>query len=142
MKKAITGNVSIDIDAPKSKVWDALTNPEQIKKYLFGTQTSSDWKVGSTITFRGEWEGKAYEDKGTILQIEPEKILKYSYWSSMSNTKDEPDNYQIMTYVLESAGVKTRLSILQESCPSEEAREHSENNWKYVLETMKAMLEK
>ncbi len=142
MKKAITGNVSIDIDAPKSKVWDALTNPEQIKKYLFGTQTSSDWKVGSPITFRGEWEGKAYEDKGTILQIEPEKILKYSYWSSMSNTKDEPDNYQIMTYVLESAGVKTRLSILQESCPSEEAREHSENNWKYVLETMKAMLEK
>ena len=142
MKTAITGNVSIDIDAPKSKVWDALTNPEQIKKYLFGTQTSSDWKVGSPITFRGEWEGKAYEDKGTILQIEPEKILKYSYWSSMSNTKDEPDNYQIMTYVLESAGVKTRLSILQESCPSEEARKHSESNWKYVLETMKAMLEK
>ena len=142
MKKAITSNVSIDIDAPKSKVWDALTNPEQIKKYLFGTQTSSDWKVGSPITFKGEWEGKAYEDKGTILQIEEAKILKYNYWSSMSNLKDEPDNYQIITYVLDDRDSKTPLSIVQENCASDETREHSESNWKYVLETMKTMLEK
>ena len=98
--------------------------------------------MGSPITFKGEWEGKAYEDKGTILQIEEAKILKYNYWSSMSNLKDEPDNYQIITYVLDDRDSKTPLSIVQENCASDETREHSESNWKYVLETMKTMLEK
>ena len=86
--------ITVTINAPKSKVWDALTNPAQIKKYMFGTDASSDWKVGSPITFRGVWEGKPYEDKGTILEMMKEKILKYNYWSNFSGDRDEPSNYR------------------------------------------------
>ena len=46
------------INAPASKVWDALTKPEQIKQYMFGTEVTTDWKVGSPITYKGEWKGK------------------------------------------------------------------------------------
>ena len=97
----LTLTTSVSIQAPLAKVWHALTDPEQIKKYLFGTETVTDWKAGSPITFSGEWEGKAYQDKGTILEIEKEKILKYSYWSSFSGTEDKPENYANVTYRVE-----------------------------------------
>ena len=74
MIKDITLHVSVFIKAPASKVWEAITNPEQIKKYLFGTETCSTWNVGSPITFRGVWEGKDYEDKGTILEMRKKRF--------------------------------------------------------------------
>ena len=90
MSKTLSLKVSVSINAPKTKVWDALTNPVQIKKYLFGTETVSDWKVGSPITFRGVWEGKPYEDKGRILEIKKESLLKYNYWSNFPAIRTSP----------------------------------------------------
>lgn len=133
--------ISVSLKAPRPKVWDALTNPQQIKKYLFGTETVSDWKVGSPITFSGEWEGKPYEDKGTILEIQKEKILKYNYWSSFSGAKDEPSNYSNITFLLSEENGDTLLTLGQDNFKSQEALSHSETNWKMVFDTMKKMLE-
>jgi len=80
MKNAIKGEASMVVDAPREVVFDALTNPGQIKKYFFGTEAVSDWKVGSPLYFRGEWEGKKYEDKGTILEKKDGELLKYKSW--------------------------------------------------------------
>jgi uncharacterized protein YndB with AHSA1/START domain len=63
MKKGLTARTSITIHAPVSGVWEALTEPELIKQYLFGTEAVSDWKVGSSIAYKRVWEGKSYEDK-------------------------------------------------------------------------------
>jgi uncharacterized protein YndB with AHSA1/START domain len=134
--------VSVSINASKSKVWSALTDPEQIKKYLFGTETTSDWKAGSPITFSGVWEGKAYVDKGTILQIEKEKLLKYNYWSSFSGTEDKPENYANITYSLEEQRGQTIFNITQDGIKTSEAREHSEQNWRMVMNSLKELLEK
>ena len=133
--------LSTTINAPIAKVWDAVVNPAQIKKYMFGTDTVSDWKVGSPIKFTGEWEGKPYEDKGTILQIEKEKILKYNYWSNFSGDKDEPANYSNITYEISSQGGGTRFTLTQDNFKTEEARAHSEKNWGMIFEMMKKMLE-
>jgi len=137
-----TLTTSISIDAPKSTVWNALTDPAQIKKYLFGTDTVTDWQVGSPITFSGVWEGNAYQDKGTILEIEKEKILKYNYWSSFSGTDDKPENYANITYLLQDQAGETIFTIIQDGIKSPEAREHSEQNWKMVMGKLKELLEK
>jgi len=134
--------ITVTIHANKSKVWNALTDPAQIKKYLFGTDTTSDWKVGSPITFRGVWEGKAYIDKGTILQIEKEKLLKYNYWSSFSGSEDRPENYANITYTLEDHNGNTVFHLTQDRIKTKEARDHSEQNWKMVLNSLKDLLEK
>jgi uncharacterized protein YndB with AHSA1/START domain len=141
MTNTLTLNTSISINAPKSKVWMALIDPEQVKKYFFGTVLKSDWKVGSAITFSGEWEGKPYMDKGTILQIETEKILKYNYWSSFSGTEDKPENYANIVYSLEEKNGETVFSILQDGIKTKEARDHSEQNWKMVMNNLKELLE-
>lgn len=142
MKNDIKGKAEISIDAPREKVWDALTKPEIIKKYFFGTDTHTDWKPGSPITFTGEWEGKKYEDKGTILDVQPNKLIKYKYWSEMSGIEDKPENYVPITYELSDDGNKTKLTITQENIPSEEMKEHSLGNWKKVMENLKELLEK
>lgn len=134
--------IHVTIHASKSKVWSALTDPAQIKKYLFGTDTRTDWKQGSPITFSGTWEGKAYVDKGTILQIEKEKLLKYNYWSSFSGTEDKPENYANITFTVEDHHGNTALQLSQDGSKTKESRDHSEQNWKMVLNAMKDLLEK
>jgi uncharacterized protein YndB with AHSA1/START domain len=142
MTDTLTFNASISINAPKSKVWMALIDPEQVKKYFFGTVLKSDWKVGSPITFSGEWEGKPYLDKGIILQIEKEKILKYNYWSSFSGTEDKLENYAVIIYSLEEKAGQTTIFISQDSIKSKEALDHSEQNWQMIMKSLKELLEK
>ncbi|HMI78354.1 MAG TPA: SRPBCC family protein [Ferruginibacter sp.] len=141
MKNSIKGEASVIIDAPSSKVWEALTTPEIIKQYFFGTDAASDWKAGSPITFSGEWEGKHYEDKGTILEVVPNKLFRYNYWSSMSGIEDKPENYVIITYALLEENNNTTLTITQENIPDEKMKDHSEQNWKKVLADLKKLLE-
>ena len=142
MKNNLTGKASITIDAPASKVWEALTTPELIKQYFFGTEASSDWKVGSPITFSGAYKGKSYHDKGTILEVIPNKIFRYTYWSSMSGIEDKPENYVPITYALVESQEKTTLTVTQQNIPDEKMKVHSEENWKKVLANLKQLLEK
>ena len=141
-KTNITVKKSIIINAPAAKVWGALTNPELIREYFFGTETKSDWKVGSPITFEGEWQGEKYKDKGTILENVTNKRLKYNYWSSRSSGEDVSENYADITYELNEKDNKTELTITQENIPDEEMKQHSEENWKEVMEGLKALVEK
>jgi len=120
-----TAKRSIIINASPARVWDALINPEIIKQYLFGTQAISNWKVGDSITYKGTWEGKSYEDKGKILQLIPERIFQSTYWSSMSGTEDRPENYATLTYEIESRPNGTLLTVSQDNNASKEASEHS-----------------
>ena len=142
MSANLIAKASTSISAPASRVWEALTNPEIIKQYLFGTQAVSDWKEGSSLEFKGEWEGKKYLDKGIILKSEPEKLFQYTYLSSFSNLPDLPENYANVTYELHEDDGETMLIVKQENVANEEARKHSEKNWEYVLKTLKDLLEK
>lgn len=132
---------SIFINAGTAAVWDALVNPEKIKQYLFGTETISDWKVGSRIIYKGVWEGKEYQDGGIILQFVPEKIFQSTYWSSMSGTEDKPENYVTVTYELSKDGDSVLLSLTQDNCKTEEQKKHLESNWSMVLEALKKVVE-
>jgi uncharacterized protein YndB with AHSA1/START domain len=134
--------VSIEINASASKVWDALTTPSIIKQYFFGTDAISDWEEGSPLIFKGEWQGKSYQDKGTILDKVPQRLFRYSYWSSMSGIEDEPENYVIVTYELSEKNKQTTLTITQQNIPDEKTKQHSEQNWNKVLGDLKQLLEK
>ena len=141
MKSKISAKVNTIIDAPLEKVWNALTKPEVIKQYFFGTKTNTSWEPGSPITFDGEWEGKSYHDKGTVLDFQKNKLIKYSYWSSMSGIEDKPENYVIVTYKLSGNRNNVDLTITQENIPDEKTKEHSEANWKKVLNDLKKLVE-
>jgi uncharacterized protein YndB with AHSA1/START domain len=130
------------INAPIEKVWDALVNPEVIKKYMFGTNVISDWTEGSKIVWQGEWKGKAYEDKGTILKIAPGQQLQYSHFSPLTGLEDAPENYHTVTISLTESNNQTLVSLSQDNNATEKEKEHSESNWKMMLTGLKEVLEK
>jgi uncharacterized protein YndB with AHSA1/START domain len=142
MNRGLIARQSVVIHAPPVRVWKGLTDPAMIKEYLFGTQVSSDWKVGSPIRYGGVWEGRVYEDKGRVLRVVPERLLETTFWSSLSGVPDTPENYKQVAYELTPEQEGTRLTVIQDNNASEEERTHSEQNWKMVLEKLRDLLEK
>lgn len=141
MNQEFMSRATTTINAPISKVWEALTNPSLIKQYLYGTEVTSDWKVGSPITYKGEWQGKAYEDKGKILQMEPERLLVSTFWSSLAGLPDVPENYKTVRYELSPENGGTRITLTQDNNASQEEADHSQKNWNTVLDELKKLLE-
>ena len=137
----MTSTTTVTFNAPIEKVWHGLTDPAMVKQYFFGTDLKSDFKVGSRITFSGEWNGHKYEDGGDILEIDAPNILKYSYWSSMSGTENKPENYNDITYRLNEEDGVTTLIITQEGVKNEQAADHSESNWMSVFEGLRKLIE-
>ena len=78
-------------------MWQALVDPRMVKQYMMGTEVVSDWKRGSAIVWKGEYEGKTFEDKGKILEIEPGQRISYSHFSPLTGDPDVPENYHTVT---------------------------------------------
>lgn len=130
------------IHATTEAIWDALINPAKIKEYLYGTDTECDWKEGSPLVFRGQYDGHTYEDRGTILDIEPGRRLSYSYWSSMSPLPDLPENYATVSFQLLPANGAITLQLTQRGFTSEEGFSHSDTGWDHVLQKLKEIAER
>jgi uncharacterized protein YndB with AHSA1/START domain len=141
MNETFVAKATIAINAPASRVWDALTKPDLIRQYLFGTKVTTDWRAGSPITYEGTWEGKAYKDKGQVLQVEPGKLLISTFWSSLSGLPDVPESYQAVRYELATEAGGTKLTVTQDNNATQEDANHSEQNWKIVLDGIKKLLE-
>ena len=132
---------SVTIRAPIEEVWKAITTPDLIKRWFFGVDTETDWQVGSALVHRGEWQGKPYEDTGTILRSEPPTTLVHSHWSPASGLPDRPEHYQEVTWSLSDRDGETVLTVAETNLPSQEAKAISERSWKAALTNLKGQLE-
>jgi uncharacterized protein YndB with AHSA1/START domain len=141
MAKDLIAKAATTINAPGTRVWDALVDPVAIKQYMFGTNVVSDWRENSPIVWQGEWQGKPYEDKGVILQFKPGQMLQYSHFSPLSGIPDKPENYHTVTVELSADGNQTRVSLAQDHNATEEERAHSEENWGMMLAALKKFVE-
>jgi uncharacterized protein YndB with AHSA1/START domain len=130
-----------EISAPPERVWLALTDPEQIKKYMFGSLVETDWEPGSAIVWKGEYGGQTYEDKGKIVDIEPNQRLVVTHFSPLSGQQDLPENYHTLTYEIEALAETTHISLSQDNNSSAEEAEHSRANWASVLAGLKNVAE-
>ena len=143
-----TAQVSIVVDAERKKVWEALTDPDLISEYFMGAKVSTDWEVGSPVTFTGEWKGQPFEDKGEILAFDPQTDLRYSHWSPMSGAPDVPDSYHVVDIALAEAGSGTNVTLTQSNLTGgvtdadRSSRDDYEKNWTTVLEGLKKVVER
>jgi len=137
----IVATAAADINASPARVWSALTDPAQIKRYMFGSQVETDWEPGSTIVWKGEYQGRAYQDKGEIVEVEPDRRLVVTHFSPMSGQEDVPGNYHTLMYVLEPHGEGTYVSLSQDNNASEEEAAHSRDNWAAMLSALKNVIE-
>ncbi|MFF1573511.1 SRPBCC domain-containing protein [Leifsonia sp. NPDC058292] len=136
-----TAEATTTVAAAPDAVWHAITDPESIAKYLYGTRVETDWRQGSPIVYRGEWEGKPYEDKGVILEITPPTRLVTSYYSPLSGKPDEPASYQNVTYAIAADGEGSRVTITQDGCADSAEAERMSANWAATLDGLKGVVE-
>lgn len=141
----MTGNTAtadVDISASPEQVWRALTEPEQISKYLFGAKVDTTWEPGAPITWSGEYDGRRYEDKGEVIECVPEQRLSVTHFSPLSGREDKPENYHQLTYELREDGDHTHVHLEQDNNPSAEALADAQENWEIVLRGLKECVER
>jgi uncharacterized protein YndB with AHSA1/START domain len=144
---AITASASVVVDAPRQRVWEALTDPELVCQYFMGAEVATDWQVGHPITFTGTWKDKPFQDKGEILSFEPQEEMSYSHWSPLSGAADVPDNYHVVRITLDDTDDGTRVTLEQSNLNGEisdadlESRGDYEKNWQGTLEGLKKVAE-
>lgn len=114
MSTPLTVTNTIIIDAPADKVWDALVNPAKTKQYMFGCETVSDWKKGSSLQWIGTFDGiELIAVKGEIVDIQPGKYLAYTTIDPNSGIDDNSENYLMVTYTLTEAAGQTTFTVTQ-----------------------------
>lgn len=135
---------SVEIHAPASRVWQALTTPASMKKWMMPDlefEIHTDWMVGSPLLMRGNMNGKDFENRGMVLQYEPDKHLKYSHLSSISRLPDRPESYSILDFVLQPTGERTVLTLTLSNFLSESIYKHLSFYWNVTLEVLKRWIE-
>lgn len=142
MRQDLIVTQSVIINASLDQVWNGMTQPSMIKKYLYGTDTLTDWKPGSTIVFQGEYEGIKYRDHGIILENTPHRKIRYSYWSGFSGLEDKPENYSEVMYELKPlSNNETELIWTQKGYADESRYAHSKSGMTDFLELVKSTIE-
>ncbi|HEX2584934.1 MAG TPA: SRPBCC domain-containing protein [Steroidobacteraceae bacterium] len=135
-------NSTINIAAPAKNVWLALTRPDLVKQWQYGSDLRTTWEVGTSIVFRNEWEGQVFEQKGTVLEFSPESRLKYSLFFPRPDLQDMPENYFFMTYELtEIDGVTTLLIRQEDPRPASAEESSSGDEGPNVLSILKELVE-
>ena len=129
------------IGAPPERIWDVLTSPEPRPEIMFGARTVTDWQPGHPITWSGQWQGHAFEDKGEVLQVEPARRLVVTHFSPMSGQPDVPESYHRLEYRLEPVDGGTHVILEQDNNPTAESAAHSAQNWRAMLDGLKTVAE-
>jgi uncharacterized protein YndB with AHSA1/START domain len=137
-----TATAETDVAATPERVWAALTEPEQIAVYMQGSKVTTSWDVGSPITWDGEHDGKAYQDKGEVLTYDEPNVLSVTHYSPMMGEPDEPENYHTLVYTLTADGDSTHLELTQDGNDSEEQADQFSQNWQSMLDGLKALVER
>ncbi|GAA4684725.1 SRPBCC family protein [Frondihabitans cladoniiphilus] len=122
------------VDADPEQIWRALTDPVLVEQYFFGTHVESDWQPGSPITYRGEWNGQPYEDRGTVLEIREPLRLVTDFFSPQSGLPDEPANHQVVSYRIQPIDGGCRVTVEQDNNADDEAAALSSSNWQTILD--------
>ena len=135
-------NIStIKINASAQSVWDAITKPELVKRWQYGSDILTTWEIGSDIKFRTEWKGKVFEQWGKVLEIRPNELVKYSLFAPRPDLEDKPENYFIMSYALTQQDGQTKLVIIQEDNRPNAVQDEPQGEENPVLKSLKELAE-
>jgi uncharacterized protein YndB with AHSA1/START domain len=142
----LTVRNSVTLNADRDKVWDALTNPQVTKKYMYNCEVTSDWKVGSPVLWKMDVDGReTVVVQGQVLSIEPKKHLAYTVFDPAMGIEDVPENYLTVSYELEERDGQTVLSVSQGDysrvAEGEKRYQDTLGSWDYALGGLKKAVE-
>ena len=134
---------SIIIDAPADIVFKAISDEKELTNW-FPDQAKLERKAGGTMQFRffakkdgqeraveGEEGAVDHTVEGRVLEIVPNKKLSYSW----TNTSDPKFPKTVVTWTLEPAGSKTRVTLVHTGFDTKSRWYELHNQgWSYFVE--------
>ena len=141
----MTGSIAraqTEVAADRQRVWEALTDPDQVAQYMMGSRVETDWQVGSPVTWSGEMDGKPYQDKGEVLRADPGWLLEVTHYSPLMGQEDRPENYHTVRYELAQSDTGTVVTLTQDGCADEEQAGQFSQSWQGMLDGMKELVER
>lgn len=134
-------SVEVEVRAAPARVWAVLTEPQHLREVWFGAEVGADWTPGGLATWSGEWDGKPYRDRGEVLEVVPERLLRFTHYSPLSGKPDTAENRHTLTFTLVGEGGTTHLTLTQDNNDTPEAAEHSEGMWQQLVAKVKELSE-
>jgi len=137
--------VSEIVHASPTSVWQTATQKTGLM--FMGADVKTDWQEGHPITFKGEWKGKPFEDKGEVETFDEGKKLAFTHFSATAGKPDRPENYNLVSIELEPKGDQTDVTLVQSihenaEKPSREMIAEFEKNWRMMLGKLKQEAER
>lgn len=135
---------TITINAPSAAVWAALTEPVVMQQWMAEEKIEilTDWQIGHPMLIRGHLHRIKFENKGQVLQFQPEQLLQYTHLSSLSRLPDEPASYTILEFHLAPSATQTALTLTVWNFPTETIYRHLAFYWPVALAMAKKLIEK
>lgn len=101
----------LTLGASREAVWDALTLAELVRRWEYGSALETNWDEGSPIRYVAHFQGRVFEQWGTVRRVERPSYVEYSLFAPREDLEDRPENYFTMTYELAERDGGTELTI-------------------------------
>jgi uncharacterized protein YndB with AHSA1/START domain/DNA-binding transcriptional ArsR family regulator len=132
----------IYIKTTPERLWQAIIDPEQRRKYTFGVAVYSDWKPGSSYESRTTdmtiAPGMRIAE-GENLEIDPPRRLVQSFRALWSDAVKAEGTSRV-TWEIEPVGDSCRLTVVHDQL-REGANNELYGGWPMVLSGLKTLLE-
>jgi uncharacterized protein YndB with AHSA1/START domain len=135
--------IEIIINAPVSRTWQVLTEPEKMKQWMYEEplEITTNWKVGGPILIKGKIHEVYFENTGRVIQFEPHKVLSYEHLNSLSELPDEPTSYSVLEFELQALNRQTHLKLTLRNFPTESIYKHLKFYWETTFGILKKFTE-
>ena len=126
------------IETTPEKLWEALTSSEFSKRYWFGTELRSDWKVGSPLAL--VTNGTTTDD-GKILEVDSPRRLAYTFHHVLNDQMRDEKPTKV-TFDIEQHGKFVKLTLTHEGFAGGSKLLHGiSKGWPAILSSLKSLLE-
>ena len=126
------------IETTPEKLWEALTSSEFSRRYWFGTELRSDWKVGSSLAL--VMNGTT-TDTGKILESDRPRRLSYTFKHEADEAlRNEPPSKVVFN--IEPHGKLVKLTLTHEGfAEGSKLLDGISKGWPAILSSLKSLLE-
>lgn len=121
------------------RLWDALTDPETMRKYWFDMHQECEWKAGSP--WRLLFPDGRVADAGEVLEVDPPNRLVIR-WRNEFRPELKAEGYSRCTMEIEPIGEAVKLTVTHTiDVPQAQFIQAVGGGWPRVLSNLKSLLE-
>lgn len=127
------------IQTTPERLWEALTTPEFTRQYWFNIDVTSDWKVGSPVSYMRDGQAKM---NGKVLIADRPNVLSYTFRDAQGEASHEPPTKVVLKIERQPDSDVCKLTVTHSDfVENSKHRPAISQGWPMVLSGLKTFLE-